>query len=96
MNAFPSDFEHRTITVVFSATEHASPDNLASARADIADEAKNVENVPAIRLVDASLHGQPQQKQCDDRNEKQAAANPTLLHHVPSARNQPADCGSEH
>ena len=37
MIAFPSDFEHRTITVVFSAIEHASPDNLASARADIAD-----------------------------------------------------------
>ena len=57
----------------------ARVENVKATRPDVADETQDVENVPAIRLVDSTLHRQAQQEQAHNRDEQQKAADPALL-----------------
>src|SRR5215472_4288220 len=51
-------------------------------RAHIANKAQNVENISAIRPIDAPLHREAKQKHGHNRNQQQEAANPTLLYQM--------------
>src|SRR5579864_442829 len=75
---------------------HCQRDNVEPARTDISNKSKNVENVPAIRLVNSPLHRESEQEKRNDRDEEQESAYPAFLDHVSRARDQPSHGRRKH
>src|SRR5271163_3577418 len=70
--------------------------DIQAARAYVAHKSEDVENVAAVRPIDASLHRQPEQKHDRNRTHDQQPSNPALLNQVPGARDEPANRRCDH
>src|ERR1039458_2144721 len=77
------------------APVHDARQKIEPARAHVADETENVENISAVRFVDTAVHAEPDQKHCEHRNKEEKSAHVALQKNVSGAGDEPAHDGRD-